>query len=100
LCDTRTWKELGQAFQISAGGGLSLSFDPTGHFLATAGTDGTARIFDVANPALAVPFGPPILPQTTPDEWGSVRFTSDDSSLVAFVGDRRFADVCPPAGGA
>jgi WD40 repeat protein/class 3 adenylate cyclase len=133
LWDTRTWKQLGQAFQISAGGGLSLSFDPTGHFLATAGTDGTVRIFDVANPALAVPFGPPVLPQTVPDEWGSAQFTPDGSSLVAldasgqasvwpmqwqewaahacaiagrqlsraewsaFVGDRPFANVCPPA---
>jgi WD40 repeat protein len=84
LWDARTWRKVGTAFQVAAGFGASVSFDPTGRFLVTgSGGDDTVKLFDISRPGRAIPFGAPSFPTTQdPEAWVSAQFTGDGSAIV------------------
>jgi WD40 repeat protein len=86
--DAATGKRSGRSVLASAGWVLSVEFGPTGQLLLTAGTDGTARLFDVRTRApYGVPFpglGSDLTAAFTPD---GRRAVSVYSSGQAFLWD-------------
>ena len=60
---------------------VAVRFDPQGRTLATAATDGTVRLWDVASQrqvGVALP---------GPDQWSVLAFNPAGTDLVAFYGD-------------
>ncbi len=81
LWDVRTGKPVWNPIPASEGFVISAAFDRTGERLVTGGTDGTARVFDVASHrqvGTSLP-GPS-------DKWTAALFGADETSVLALSG--------------
>jgi len=67
------------------GGVTSVAFSPDGLMLASGNSDGTVRLWDVANPAQPRPLGQPLTGSAA--AVGSVAFSSDGQTLASGSGD-------------
>jgi WD40 repeat protein len=62
------------------GGTYAVDFAPDGNILASAGNDGTARLWNLTDPTAPTPLGPPLTDQD--DQIITVAFASDEPVLA------------------
>jgi len=90
----RWWRPVGRAVEAHEGRVITLGFSRDSRTLASAGQDGTVRLWDVAGQK---PVGAPLV--VDPGAWVSAALTRDDAHLLA-VSDQGHGvrwDVSPAA---
>jgi WD40 repeat protein len=91
--DIATGRLVGQWLQAHSGLALDAVFDPTGRYLASAGEDGVARLWDLESRR---PIGTPLRVRQgdITEAWTAIAFAPDGSALVE-VDDRGRGVVWP-----